>query len=59
MASGRFAEQNDLGFWSVAMVVLGGFTVASAHWLNHRLCLVVSGVPHLSDSPRTKLQINP
>jgi hypothetical protein len=39
MALGRFAEQNDLGFWGVAMVVLGGLTVTSAHWLNRRLCL--------------------
>ena len=39
LALGRFAERNDLEGWGVTGVVLGGLAVASAHWINRKLCV--------------------
>jgi len=39
LALGRIMEQWGIGgFWGVVIVVCGGLTVASAHFLNRRLC---------------------
>jgi hypothetical protein len=35
---GRMMEQLHIGVWGVIIVVLGGVTVAGAHFLNRRLC---------------------
>lgn len=35
---GRIMEQSHGGVWGVVIVVLGGVTVASAHFVNRRLC---------------------
>ncbi len=38
LASGRVAEQREMGRFGVALVVCGGLTVATAHFINRRLC---------------------
>ena len=35
---GHIAEKHTGGIFGVALLVLGGCTVASAHWINRRLC---------------------
>jgi hypothetical protein len=39
LAGGRMVEHLEVGEFGVALVVLGGLTVAGAHWVNRRLCL--------------------
>ena len=38
LALGRVSEEREWGRWSVAVLVLGGATVALAHLVNGRLC---------------------
>jgi hypothetical protein len=39
LAGGHMVEHLEVGEFGVALVVLGGLTVAAAHWVNRRLCL--------------------
>lgn len=38
LALGRVSEEREWGRWGVAALVLGGVTVATAHFFNGRLC---------------------
>lgn len=38
LAIGRMAESMEWGEWGMPMLVIGGFTIALAHFVNGRLC---------------------
>lgn len=35
---GRYAHEHSWGIKGIALLVIGGFTIAASHWVNHRLC---------------------
>ena len=54
LALGRVSEEREWGRWGVAALVLGGSTVAAAHWINGRLCRACAlchETPSLDASP--------
>ena len=38
LVAGRVFDEHNFGVWAPILMVLGGFTMMSAHLLNHRLC---------------------
>lgn len=38
LVAGRIVHEHHLGWWGPVLMVLGGFTMMSAHLINHRLC---------------------